>query len=262
MDTHSLIKQITEQLSNSSLEEEQIKELCPINLIWDYYDNPKKINVGKKKYTIKWKDEESRIKEINRINKIIAEYSGTKAKPPIKPFPLWAFNCYPIHEVNPNSTSKQIDDLKYWTIDDEELFKTRVEIGTVDFTEYLNKEIFNYVQSKVQSAIMKGAWDKTNMWFEPNIKFLEWFDLKGIDPESKDNKIPDFLPRWGKEVVRLLLKKGKKKHQDILLSINELPLSYTHINKIFKTPNAKEFLDNEIQNDGGYYSLREPSKFK
>jgi len=262
LDTHSLIKQITEQLSNSSLEEERIKELCPVNFIWDYYDNPTKINVGEKKHTIKWKDEESRIKEINRINKRIAEYSGTKAKPPIKPILLWAFNCYPIHEVNPNSTSKQIDDLKYWTIDDEELFKTRVEIGTVDFTEYLNKEIFKYIQSKVQSAIMKGAWDKTNMWFEPNIKFLEWFDLKGIDPESKDNKIPDFLPRWGKEVVRLLLKKGKKKHQDILLSINELPLSYTHINKIFKTPNAKEFLDNEIQNDGGYYSLREPSKFK
>ena len=262
MDTHSIIKQLTEQLSNSSLEEEQIKELCPINLIWDYYDNPMEINVGETKYTIEWRDEESRIKEINRINKRIAEYSGTKAKPPIKPILLWAFNCYPIHEVNPNSTSKQIDDLKYWTIDDEELFKTRVEIGTVDFTEYLNKEIFKYIQSKVQSAIMKGAWDKTNMWFEPNIKFLEWFDLKGIDPESKDNKIPDFLPRWGKEVVRLLLKKGKKKHQDILLSINELPLSYTHINKIFKTPNAKEFLDNEIQNDGGYYSLREPSKFK
>ena len=262
MDTHSLIKQITEQLSNSSLEEEQIKELCPINLIWDYYDNPKKINVGKKKYTIKWKDEESRIKEINRINKRIAEYSGTKAKPPIKPILLWAFNCYPIHEVNPNSTSKQIDDLKYWTIDDEELFKTRVEIGTVDFTEYLNKEIFKYIQSKVQSAIMKGAWDKTNMWFEPNIKFLEWFDLKGIDTESKSGGIPDFLSKWGKEVVRLLLKKGKQKHQDIILSINGLPPSYTHIQKIFRTPNAKEFLDNEIQNDGGYYSLREPSKFK
>ena len=36
--THSLIKQITEQLSNSSLEEERIKELCPVNLIWDYYE--------------------------------------------------------------------------------------------------------------------------------------------------------------------------------------------------------------------------------
>ena len=87
--------------------------------------------------------------------------------------------------------------------------------------------------------------------------------LKAVEPcSTRENKIPDFLPRWGKEVVRLLLKKGKKKHQDILLSINGLPPSYIHIQKIFRTPNAKEFLDNEIQNDGGYYSLREPSKFK
>ena len=87
--------------------------------------------------------------------------------------------------------------------------------------------------------------------------------LKAVEPcSTRENKIPDFLPRWGKEVVRLLLKKGKQKHQDIILSINGLPPSYTHIQKIFRTPNAKEFLDNEIQNDGGYYSLREPSKFK
>ena len=96
------------------------------------------------------------------------------------------------------------------------------------------------------------------------VELDELTDLfKAVEPCSpKENKIPDFLPRWGKEVVRLLLKNGKKKHQDILLSINELPPSYTHITKIFKTPNAKEFLDNEIQNDGTYYSLREPSKFK
>ena len=87
--------------------------------------------------------------------------------------------------------------------------------------------------------------------------------IKAVEPcSTKESRIPDFLPRWGKEVVRLLLKKGKKKHQDILLSINGLPPSYTHIGKIFKTRDAKEFFDNEIQNDGGYYSLREPSKFK
>ena len=191
MDTHSIIKQLTEQLSNSPLEEERIKELCPINFIWDYYDNPKKINVGKKKYTIKWKDEESRIKEINRINKIIAEYSGTKAKPPIKPFPLWAFNCYPIHEVNPNSISNQIEDLKYWTIDDEELFKTRVEIRTVDFIEYLNKEIFNYIQSEIRKAKDLEAWDGDNMWYEPNKRFVKWFQIKNIDPDSKVLKKDD-----------------------------------------------------------------------
>ena len=191
MDTNSLIKQITEQLSNSSLEEEQIKELCPINFIWDYYDNPMEINVGEKKYTIEWRDEESRIKEINRINKIIAEYSVTKGKHPIKPILLWAFNCYPIHVSNPNSTSNQIEDLKYWTVDDEELFKTRVEIRTVDFIEYLNKEIFNYIQSEIRKAKDLEAWDGDNMWYEPNKRFVKWFQIKNIDPDSKVLKKDD-----------------------------------------------------------------------
>jgi hypothetical protein len=256
--THSLIKQITEQLSNSSLEEERIKELCPVNLIWDYYDNPTKINVGEKKYTIKWKDEESRIKEINRINKIIAEYSGTKEKPPIKPIRLWAFNCYPKHEVNPNSTSNQIEDLKYWTVDDEELFKTHVEIGTGDFTEYLNKEIFNYVQKKVQSAIKKGAWDKTNMWFEPNIKFLEWFDSKGIDTESKSGGILSPRSKWAKEVVNLLKEHGEMKNIDIILALDDkgMSTSYNHISQIFKSKSDRKFYNEELVNNGAYWSLK------
>lgn len=87
--------------------------------------------------------------------------------------------------------------------------------------------------------------------------------LKAVDPcSTKESGIPDFLPKWGKDIVRLLLKNGEMKHQDIILDLDGLPQSYNHISKIFKTPDAKEFFNSEIVNDNSYYSLREPSRFK
>ena len=87
---------------------------------------------------------------------------------------------------------------------------------------------------------------------------LEWFNLKGLDQKG----IPLFLSKWAKEVVRLLLKNGEMKHQDILLALDGLPDSYNHISKIFKTSDAKEFFQSEIVNDRAYYSLRDPSQYK
>ena len=42
------------------------------------------------------------------------------------------------------------------------------------------------------------------MWFEPNIKFLEWFDSRGIYTGSKSDGISKSLSKWAKEVVNLL----------------------------------------------------------
>ena len=214
MDTYSIIKQLTEKLSKSPLEEERIRALIPIDHVMDI-------------------DSEG-----------------------------FVFHCQFNLSDDQNTISSQIRDLNLITIEDEELYKVLAEIGKVDFTEYLNKEIFNYIQSKVQSAIKKGAWNKTNMWFKPNQKFLEWFELKGIDPESESVGIPDFLSSWAKKVVRLLLKNREMKHQDIILDLGGLPQSYNHISKIFKTPDAKVFFNSKIVNDNSYYSLREPSQFK
>ena len=214
MDTYSIIKQLTEKLSNSSLEEERIRALIPIDHVMDI-------------------DSEG-----------------------------FVFHCQFSLSDDQNTIRSQIRDLNLITIEDEELYKVLAEIGKVDFTEYLNKEIFNYIQSKYQIANKKGAWNKTNMWFKPNQKFLEWFELKGIDPESESGGIPDFLSNWAKKVVRLLLKNGEMKHQDIILDLDGLPQSYNHISKIFKTPDAKEFFNSEIVNNNSYYSLREPSRFK
>ena len=292
MDTHSITKQLTEQLSNSPLEEERITELKPIDYVMDYYHSPflgfEDPRDGKK-HIIEWNSDKKRVKELKRINKVIAEYNKEananfeeffsklpidgkvhtpsdvgyeKPTIPISAHPLWAVTCILKLSRDKNSRSGQLRNPSPPYIDEQKLYQTFLEIGKDDFIEYLNKEIFKYIQSKVQSAIKKGAWDKTNMWFKPNQKFLEWFELKGIDPESESGGIPDFLSNWAKKVVRLLLKNGEMKHQDIMLDLDGLPQSYNHISKIFKTPDAKEFFNSEIVNNNSYYSLREPSQFK
>ena len=210
MDTYSIIKQLTEKLSNSSLEEERIRALIPIDHVMDI-------------------DSEG-----------------------------FVFHCQFNLSDDQNTISSQIRDLNLITIEDEELYKVLAEIGKVDFTEYLNKEIFKYIQSKVQSAIMKGAWDKTNMWFEPNIKFLEWFDLKGIDTESKSGGIPSPRSKWAKEVVNLLKEHGEMKNIDIILALDDkgMSASYNHISQIFKSESDRKFYNEELVKNGVYWSLK------
>ena len=210
MDTYSIIKQLTEQLSNSPLEEERIRALLPIDHVMDI-------------------DSEG-----------------------------FVFHCQFNLSDDQNTISSQIRDLNLITIEDEELYKVLAEIGKVDFTEYLNKEIFNYIQSKYQIAIKKGAWDKTNMWFEPNIKFLEWFDSKGIDTESKSGGIPNPLSKWAKEVVNLLKEHGEMKNNDIIIVLNKinLPPSYNHISQIFKSKSDRKFYNEELVKNGVYWSLK------
>jgi len=91
--------------------------------------------------------------------------------------------------------------------------------------------------------------------------------LKAVEPcFTKGRGIPYYISKWGKEVVRILLKRGRMKHQDIILELQELPnkfpVSYIHISKIFKSTRANKFFRDEIVNDNSYYSLKNPAKFK
>ena len=78
IDIHSIIKQLTEQLSNSPLEEERIAELRPIDFVMEYYrspllgfDDPR----DNKKHILEWSSEKERVKELKRINKVIEQYN-------------------------------------------------------------------------------------------------------------------------------------------------------------------------------------------
>ena len=193
-DVFSIIQELTGQytyLPQGPFKEEHIKELQPVEYVSSYYQNPMQAfhdPRNDQKYIIEWKNDKGRVKELKRINKLIAEYnleadknaselhklvptdgkvySQTELgfeKPTIhiEPQPLWAFYCIPKLSRDKNSGSGRL------MIDDEELYRLFYdELQDADkFIEYLNKKIFDYIQAKRKNAMEMGAWDSSNMWF-------------------------------------------------------------------------------------------------
>jgi hypothetical protein len=213
MGTHSIIKQLTKQLFGSPLGEERITELKPIDYVRNYYHSPflgfEDPRDGKKQI-LEWNSDKERVKELKRINKLIAEYNKEadanskewfgmlpkdgmvhtpsevgykKPTVPIGEHPLWAVSCVPY-------LSRDRDLSPLW-VDDENLYHTFLELSNDDFVEYLNKEIFKYIQTEIRKAKDLEAWDSDNMWYEPNKRFVKWFQIKNIDPDSKVLKKDD-----------------------------------------------------------------------
>ena len=212
MDVHSIIKQFTKQLSESSKEEDRIRELQPIDYILDYYANSIKGCIDprdNKEYILEWKDEDDRIKVIQRYNAIVNRYNaevknnekefnkllpaGDKAYSPSdlnfnKPLdyfsliPLWAFKCVPILT-------------RTLTIDNEELFRMfYFEIKDKStFIKRFNKTIFDYICKMLHEGDELGQNKEKSIWFTPSYEFLNWFQSKNyvhksIQPLYKDKR--------------------------------------------------------------------------
>ena len=153
----------------------------------------------------------------------------------------------------------------------KELYPMYLELPSDEFISRLNKTLFDYINEQLIKDRKRGVHDADNIWLKPNAAFVNWFheepsDINFIESfiSSGDTKdgIPIFLSKWAKEVVRLLLKNGEMKHQDIILALKDLPPSYNHISKIFRISKAREFLQSEIVNNRSYYSLKNPTDFK
>ena len=148
MDTHSIIKQLTDQLSNHPVEQERISHLGPIEIV------------------------------LLNINKDIK----------IKMDEKYTFLCVPALEKKEGKDDADYDDIDYLKITDKRLYELLQEHGKNninDFIEYLNKEIFHHIQGEVKKAKDMEAWDINNMWYKPNRRFVQWFQMKNIDPESR-----------------------------------------------------------------------------
>ena len=212
---YNLIQQLANQLSSNPLEEERICQLRPIEGLMDYYKQP---FLGfsdprnQKEYVVKWKDEKDRIKQLKKINKLIKEYNieakqnkkeFNKLIPPdgkvysaselgfqkptisIKEHPLWAFRCILTLAEDKQSKLRLLKSNSNNYIDDERLYNLYLEMDKTDFVEYINKEIFYHIQGEVRKAKDLDAWDSDNMWYEPNKRFVKWFQIKSIDPHSR-----------------------------------------------------------------------------
>ena len=76
------------------------------------------------------------------------------------------------------------------------------------------------------------------------------FSSGSISPQS----------RWAKETIKLLKEHGEMKNNDIIIVLNNinLPPSYNHISQIFKSKSDRKFYEEELVNNGSYFSLKTP----
>ena len=185
MGTHSIIKQLTEQLSDSPVEQERISHLVPIEFV---------------------------LLNLNKDVKIKVDEKHT-------------FLCVPALEKSKGDVS--YDDIEYLKITDEKLFELLEQYdqnNINEFIEYLNKEIFKYIQKEIRKAKDLEAWDSDNMWYEPNKRFTQWFDLRAINfsksaPLEKKPKIPN-------SVSQKKSKGGRPKDPDLPDKKNRLRKDY------------------------------------
>jgi hypothetical protein len=91
--------------------------------------------------------------------------------------------------LTPPNRFKKTDalELNHVIIRDKALFeKLHHEIkDKVIFIEYLNRELFKYIQSQFSDLKELGVMDSDNMWYQPKKRFANWFSIKNIDPKSE-----------------------------------------------------------------------------
>ena len=97
--------------------------------------------------------------------------------------------------------SQMKDAIEFGFVDDKELYKLKegMKEGIEDweriFVKRFNVHLFNYIQESVKMAEKASAWEKENLWFEPNREFVQWFQLRGIKPED--------VPSFGNDIIDL-----------------------------------------------------------
>ena len=211
MAIHAIVKQIAEQLKGRlSIDEEKgYSNLYPFNTSIDGHMNPVKIFTDprdKKEYILDYNNEDERLSQLKKINKIISSYNGEVMKNhgeylkkhPLdgkvhsatevgfdKPLhllpelPLWGFAVLGKNEI------KDYDRIKPISIDDRKLYKIRIDINNdSEFIAHLNRLIFKHIQIKRKESEKMGTWDSDNIWYKPNQRFHKWFQLHDIDPED------------------------------------------------------------------------------
>jgi len=148
LETLSVISQIINQLSQSTTEQERISHLGPIEIVLLNLTEDVKIEVDEKH----------------------------------------TFLCVPALEKKKGKDAVDYDDIEYLKITDKTLYEhlqKHDQNNINEFIEYLNKEIFHHIQGEVKKAKDMEAWDEDNMWYEPNRRFVQWFQIKNIDPDSR-----------------------------------------------------------------------------
>ena len=113
--------------------------------------------------------------------------------------PLWDLEIQLIPRTRPIEKSDNLDSLTNFTdimgvygFEDEALFRAYIILkdassnGEADFIKMLNLMLYDYIQGMRKIAEESGAWNKENMYWLPNMEFVQYFQKNNIDPKKED----------------------------------------------------------------------------
>ncbi|MDC0145662.1 hypothetical protein OAI93_03615, partial [bacterium] len=66
-------------------------------------------------------------------------------------------------------------------ITSKELYPFYIKLPQDEFIPRFNKTICNFIQEQLKEARDCGVPYEQNIWFKPNIEFVNWFQEKGLD---------------------------------------------------------------------------------
>ena len=96
---------------------------------------------------------------------------------PNKPVPE---NTLFVGKETPFENKTNLDDL-HTQITSEELYGYYSDPSEEDFILRLNKTLYDHIQERKSVAEESDSWNSFNLWYMPNTKFFNWFEMKGID---------------------------------------------------------------------------------
>ena len=79
------------------------------------------------------------------------------------------------------------------SIASKELYPLYMKLPKEEFISRFNKMIHNYIVNQFNYAEENNVPDKDNLWFKPNMEFINWFQKQGLDISKIESLIDNTL---------------------------------------------------------------------
>ena len=93
------------------------------------------------------------------------------------------FSFY-VSKIEPKESKFIYNDLKT-TIVSEALYPLYMELPPNKFVTRFNKTIYEFVSEQLEADRQRNVPNKDNLWIQPNIAFVNWFQENGIDIDTE-----------------------------------------------------------------------------
>ena len=79
------------------------------------------------------------------------------------------------------------------SITSKELYPFYMKLPKEEFISRFNKMLHNYIVNQFNYAKKNNVPDNDNLWFKPNIEFINWFQKQGLDISKVESLIDNSL---------------------------------------------------------------------